>query len=203
LALTAVKATYDVSSTLLNMGGMSVVGTGAASTRTYNGSAISGLSVSMKWYTPMDDTYKMAIPAILILGFPSQRKADSNSASGSGSSSSSWIDSVPGISSLKSVITDITDTFSTLLSYNPPPVTLNITNSSGTDIFNLYPLVITSISFNTSRETCNGIPVVIGITVGFEFYQIKGNNGYAKDDFKIAGISALGNLQTATKKANG
>jgi len=203
VSLNAVKATYDFSNTMLNMGGMSIVGTGAASTRTYNGSAISGLSVSMKWYTPLDDTYKVAIPAILILGFPSQRKAASSSASGTGSNGSSWVDSIPGISTLKSVITDISDTFSTLLSYNPPPVTLNIANSSGDAIFNLYPLVITSIAFNTSRETCNGIPVVIGITVGFEFYQIRGNNGYEKDDFKIAGVSALGNLQNATKEVNG
>ncbi|MCK9428483.1 MAG: hypothetical protein M0R17_00550 [Candidatus Omnitrophica bacterium] len=202
VSLNAVKATYDVSNTMLNMGGMSIVGTGAASTRMYNGSSISGLSVSMKWYTPMDDTYKIAIPAILILGFPSQRKAEPTSASGTGSSNSGWIDKIPGVSDLKSVFTDITDTLSTLLSYNPPPVTLNISNSAGTDIFNLYPLVITNISFNTSRETCNGIPVVIGITVGFEFYQIKGNNGYANGDFKIAGVSALGDLQKLANQVN-
>jgi hypothetical protein len=57
------------------MGGMSIVGTGAGTTKIYEGSGISSFNISMKWYTPVDKTYKEALTALMILGFPSHRNA--------------------------------------------------------------------------------------------------------------------------------
>ena len=182
----------DFTQTAMNMGGMSLVGAGPASTKVYGGSDINGFKVSMKWYTPNDESYKDSIKAILVLGFPSYRNPQNNAPN----NSSSVFSKIPGVSA-------IADTLGSLASYNPPPVRVSVRNSNNKLVFNLHPLVITNISFHTSRETCNGIPIVLGVDVDFVFYQIKGNNGYVgteEQQFIIAGVSVLDEVTTTNKQ---
>lgn len=198
-SLNAIKTLYDFATTGLNMGGVSMVGAGAATTRIYEGSAISGFNVMLKWYTPYDNTYVDSLKALMILGFPSFRNAVNKGNTGT-STISSALAKIPLVGpTISSTYNTISNTLSTLLSYNPPPVTLTIT-SNGTTVFKLYPLIITNISFNFSRETFKGIPIVISATVSYEFYQVYGNNGYPNNDFKLAGVPLLGKLEPTTSK---
>lgn len=201
--LGAVKGTYDAVSTLTNMGGMSVVGTGAGTTKIYGGSGISSFNLSMKWYTPVDKSYSTALQSLMILGFPSLRKPYKNSSNNSNLNTGDGL--LKKLSKfgggMVNTLLGIKDSLATLLSFNPPAV--KVTIYSGTNkVFNIYPLVITSINFHFSRETHNGIPVVIGADITFEFYQVMGNNGYANDDFKLAGVPIMGNLPRLSQGNN-
>lgn len=206
-SLDAVKGVYDAASTLTNMGGMSVVGTGAGTTKIYGGSGISSFNLSMKWYTPVDKSYSTALQSLMILGFPSFRNPYKNSSDNSNSNTGDGL--LNKLSKFGGGIVDtvleIKDTLATLLSFNPPAVKVTIYSYDGTNnniLFNIYPLVITGINFHFSRETHNGIPVVIGADITFEFYQVMGNNGYANDDFKLAGVPIMGNLPRLSQGNN-
>jgi len=209
-SLQLIKATADVSQTALNMGGVSLIGAGAASTRLYQGSTMSGFTTTMKWYTPKDDSYINSLKALMILGFPSLRNPKTNTSGILEDLSKdsdrkdnlfgSFINKVPLVGQLPTLVTDIYDSLSTLASYNPPVIKVTIKDNNGKVIFNLLPLVISNITLNCSRETfllgkganARRIPVVISATVSYEFYQIYGNNGYAEDELVIGGVSLLG-----------
>lgn len=201
--LNVAKSAYSATSTLTNMGGMSMVGTGAGTTKIYGGSGISSFNISMKWYTPVDKTYKEALTALMILGFPSYRNAVKKS------KGVDWGKGGDGaLNKIKKIlggafdtIIGVKNTLTTLLSFNPPAVKLAI-YSGTTKIFNIYPLVITSINFHFSRETHNGIPVVIGADLTFELYQVLGNNGYANNDFLLAGVPIMGDLTKISQRNN-
>ena len=194
-SLNFVNSLVKFGNTAMNMGGMSMVGAGAGTTKLYEGSSISSFNVTMKWYTPVDDTYKEAMFALMLLGFPSFRKPVNT---GTSASISQVVGDIPVIGKVLAPFTAVIDTLPTLLSYNPVPVTLRIKSNTGDDnyktAFKLYPLVISTIHFNFSRETHNGIPIVITADVSFEFFEVLGNNGYGKDDFILAGVPVLGNL---------
>lgn len=193
-SLNAIKGIYDFGQTAMNMGGVSMIGTGASSTRVYGGSSMSGFNVEMKWYTPMDKSYQTSIPALMVLAFPTQRTSPPPKGQEGGIHKA--LEKVPGVGGL---INSVLDTLPTLISYNPPIVRLNVL--SGSDkVFAIHPLVITNLTFNFSRETCDGVPVVITANISFEFYQIYGNNGYANDPFKLAGVDVLGNINKIGKK---
>jgi hypothetical protein len=202
-SLDFVKGIYDATSTLTNMGGMSIVGTGAGTTKIYEGSGISSFNISMKWYTPVDKTYKEALVALMILGFPSYRNAVKKSEGVDwGNGGDGALDKVKKfVGGAFDTIIEVKDTLTTLLSFNPPAVKLAI-YSGTTKIFNIYPLVITSINFHFSRETHNGIPVVIGADLTFELYQVLGNNGYANNDFLLAGVPIMGDLTKISQRNN-
>lgn len=200
-SLNAFNSLFKFGTTALNMGGVSMAGAGAGTTKIYEGSSISSLNVVMKWYTPVDDSYKEAMYALMLLGFPSFRKAINEN------NSSDLVKDVLGEGKLANVanfiaspFTAVIDTLGTLLSFNPVPVVLKIMSNDGSDnyktTFKLHPLVISSINFNFSRETHNGLPIVITANVAFEFYQVLGNNGYGGDsgDFILAGVPLMGNL---------
>lgn len=194
VSLNFVKGLYDFGQTAMNMGGVSMIGTGASSTRVYGGSSMSGFNVEMKWYTPMDKSYQTSIPALMVLAFPTQRTSPPPKGQEGGIHKA--LEKVPGVGGL---INSVLGTLPTLISYNPPIVRLNVL--SGSDkVFAIHPLVITNLTFNFSRETCDGVPVVITANISFEFYQIYGNNGYANDPFKLAGVDVLGNINKIGKK---
>lgn len=192
-----VTAAIDFSQTALNMGGMSMIGAGAASTKMYGGSNISGLTVSLKWYTPQatkssngELEYSESIKALMSLGFPTQRSGTDSKVATDGK--------------VQDDTNKISKTLETLFSINPPPVRLTIYNGNVV-VYNLYPLIITNIQLTSSRETYNGKPIVVGANVSFDFYQIKGNGGYNsssdKDKFKFAGIDLLDNIKPTSKVA--
>jgi hypothetical protein len=209
-SLQVVKAAADVANTTLNMGGVSLVGAGAASTRLYQGSTMSGFNTTMKWYTPKDKTYVDSLKALMILGFPSLRKPQTQASkvlNDSGKNTDrqdnlfgSFMNKVPLVGQIPSIITDVYDSLSSLASYNPPVLMVTIVDNLGNIIFQLLPLVISNITINCSRETYfdgkQRIPVVISATVSYEFYQIYGNNGYTDDAFIIGGVSLLGPMAT-------
>lgn len=209
-SLQVVKAGFDVAQTGLNMGGVSLVGAGAASTRLYQGSTMSGFSTTMKWYTPKDKTYEDSLKALMILGFPSLRKPQTQAgkaldAMGQNSDRQdnmfgSFMNKVPIVGQLPSLVADVYDSLSSLASYNPPVLMVTIVDNLGNTVFQLLPLVISNISINCSRETYfdgkKRIPVVISATVSYEFYQIYGNNGYTDQPFVIGGVSLLGPMAT-------
>ena len=209
-SLQVVKAGADLANTALNMGGVSLVGAGAASTRLYQGSTMSGFSTTMKWYTPKDKTYVDSLKALMILGFPSLRKPQtqaSQALSELGKNTDrqdnlfgSFMNKIPLVGQVPTMITDVYDSLSSLASYNPPVLMVTIVDNLGNTIFQLLPLVISNITINCSRETYfdgkQRIPVVISATVSYEFYQIYGNNGYTSDAFVIGGVSLLGPMVT-------
>lgn len=193
-SLDFVKGIYDFGQTAMNMGGVSMIGTGASSTRMYGGSSMSGFNVEMKWYTPMDKSYKTSLPALMVLAFPTQRSAPPPK--GQEGVVHKALEKVPGVGG---IINSVVDTLPTLISFNPPIIRLNVL-SGNEKIFAIHPLVITNLTFNFSRETCDGVPVVITANISFEFYQIYGNNGYANDPFKLAGVDVLGNINKIGKR---
>ena len=209
-SLQVFKAGFDVAQTGLNMGGVSLVGAGAASTKLYQGSTMSGFSTTMKWYTPKDKTYEDSLKALMILGFPSLRKPQSQAgesldAMGQNSDRQdnmfgSFMNNVPIVGQIPSLVADVYDSLSSLASYNPPILMVTIVDNLGNVIFQLLPLVISNISINCSRETYfdgkQRIPVVISATVSYEFYQVYGNNGYTDQPFVIGGVSLLGPMAT-------
>lgn len=209
-SLDFMKGAVDIGSTVMNMGGVSLVGAGAASTRLYQGSSMSGFTTTMKWYTPKDDSYKDSLKALLILGFPSLRKEQSNNSSklhalgkneDGTSNAFGLFEKIPILGQIPNIITDLADSFSSLASYNPPTLMVRVVDPRNNKLFQLHPLVISNISFNSSRETFTNslgqrIPIVISASVSFEFYQIRGNNGYVEDEFILAGVPVLGALNS-------
>lgn len=209
-SLNVVKAGFDFANTALNMGGVSLVGAGAASTRLYQGSSMTGFTTTMKWYTPKDDSYIDSLKALLILGFPSLRKEQTNSTGslnnlgkkedGSNNIFGSFSERIPVVGQLPELITGIYDSLSSFASYNPPTLMVKVVDNLGNPIFQLHPLVISNITITSSRETYYSkklkkrIPVVISASVSYEFYQVMGNNGYTKDEFIIAGVPVLGKM---------
>lgn len=216
-SLQVIKAGADLASTSMNMGGVSLIGAGAASTRLYQGSTMSGFTTSMKWYTPKDDSYIASLQALMILGFPSLRSPQTHASTaleglgkdtnGNDNLFGSFMNKVPLVGQIPTMVTDIYDSLSSLASYNPPVLMVTITDNNGNIIFQLMPLVISNITINCSRETYYSkklnkrIPVVISANVSYDFYQIRGNNSYAtnpndSDAFVIGGVPLLGAMNT-------
>jgi hypothetical protein len=175
-------AVLGMTKAVATMAGYSLGTVGAASNKTYNGTNIDSFTLEVKWITklnnndsrPVSETY---LKNLVTMSFPEGianswekpdpiTKADFEALKGVG---------MTNIQPLVSLIVKAEDNVMYLMkkSIARPPTLVNveIINSAGVPIYKFNNYVISSLKLFGSRETYNGVSLVMGATISFEIFQ--------------------------------
>lgn len=170
--------------------GYNIAGTGPASKKIYQGSNLSGFSITLKWYTPKSKKWKKQITNLTSLAWPVYmgREKDNKPIDFSNAPAEGFMERVKGVlDGLGNIVGGAIDN---LIARNPEKVMLTITHN-GEEIYKLTPLVITSFTLQGSRETSGGYPIIMTATINFDYYQINASGSTAtKQTFGGAPIFA-------------
>ena len=160
--------------------GYNLAGTGPASKKIYQGSSLSGFNVILKWYTPKSTNWQSHLLNLTNLAWPngisfsSDSSIDPNTKPTVPSKSTDGKDNMVG--SVLSGLGDIIGGIGTnLISKNPEKVKLTIfygPSEKGVKMYFLTPLIITSFTLTGSRETFNGVPLIVTANISFDYYQV-------------------------------
>ena len=189
--------------TVASATGYNISGTGPASKKIYQGSSLSGFSVTLKWYTPRARDWKNQITNLTSLAWPVYmgREKDTPPIGVPTSGDTGFGERVKGV--VDGLLDIAGGAIDNLIARNPEKVMLTIcyegnNSKKGKTIYQMTPLVINSFSLQGSRETtAEGVPVIVTATINFEYYQINAS-GSTGDDQMFAGapIFATPKIQT-------
>lgn len=162
-----------LANTVAGATGYNIAGTGPASKKIYQGSTLSGFSITLKWYTPRSgENWKKQITNLTSLAWPvymGRNKDNKAIEPNDNNPDKSFTDRITGVvDGLGDILGGALDN---LIARNPEKVMLTITHGNNI-IYNLTPLVITSFNLQGSRETSGGYPIIMTATINFEYYQI-------------------------------
>lgn len=162
--------------------GYNISGTGPASKKIYHGSNLSGFQVTLKWYTPRSVNWKNQITNITSLAWPVYMGSEKNAQSlvtNDNNPDKTFSDRVKGV---LDGITDIAGgAINNLIARNPEKVMLSVYygGDESKPMYKMTPLIITSFTLQGSRETYNGVPVIVTATINFDYYQINASGSTA------------------------
>lgn len=164
--------------TVASATGYNIAGTGPASKKIYQGSNLSGFSVTLKWYTPRSDNWKDHIKNLTLLAWPVYmgREKDTPPVDMPNNNDPSFGERVKGV--VDGLLDIAGGAIDNLIARNPEKVMLTIKHGDNI-IYNLTPLVITSFNLQGSRETSNGYPIIMTATINFDYYQINASGSTA------------------------
>jgi hypothetical protein len=172
-----------LANTVASATGYNIAGTGPASKKIYQGSNLSGFSVTLKWYTPKLENWKQQITNITSLAWPVYMGSDADVKTietNDNNPDKSFKDRILGIADGLGDI--LRGSLNTLIARNPEKVMLTIyyEKEEGLILYKMTPLIITSFNLQGSRETYGGVPVIVTATINFDYYQINASGGTAE-----------------------
>lgn len=183
--------------------GYNISGTGPASKKIYQGSNLSGFSVTLKWYTPRAKNWENQITNLTSLAWPVYmgREKTKDPPIKDNNPDKSFGERVKG--TVEGLVDIAGGAIDNLIARNPEKVMLTICyegkgSKKGKTMYKMTPLVINSFSLQGSRETtADGVPVIVTATINFEYYQINAS-GSTGDEQLFAGapIFATPKIQT-------
>lgn len=191
-----------LANTVASATGYNISGTGPASKKIYQGSNLSGFGVTFKWYTPKSTHWKEQISNLASLAWPVYmgKAPDVSPLVNNNTPNSTFTDRVKGV--VEGVIDIAGGAINNLIARNPEKVMLTIFygNDDGPIMYQMTPLVITSFTLQGSRETYQGVPVIVTATVNFDYYQINASGSTAiKQYFGGAPIFATPQIKSELK----